>query len=149
MVLRKPVESPGPPLSVVPVSRAQPSARGSMLAVLVVQGLVTPAMVATARPLATAVAPRATVARLAPVHRSLHRSRCRTVRLQTEDDEASDGGSESPRRSAVLFRRLSDVLFLLTTIAIQAIGAASVIGGPARWKARPVRRPARTSLPTG
>jgi hypothetical protein len=114
----------------------------AMLAVaLVVQGLVTPAIVTTATPLATAIALRVAVAKppLAPVHRSVHRSRCRSVRLQTEDDEASDGDSESPRRSAVLFRRLSDVLFLLTSIAIQAIGAASVVGGPARCKgqARP------------
>ena len=113
-----------------------------MLAVaLVVQGLVTPAIVTTATPLATAIALRVAVAKppLAPVHRSVHRSRCRSVRLQTEDDEASDGDSESPRRSAVLFRRLSDVLFLLTSIAIQAIGAASVVGWPARCKgqARP------------
>ena len=108
-----------------------------MLAVALVQGLIPPAIVVTARPLATAVAPRAAVARppLAPVHRS----RCGSVRLQTEDDEASGGDSEPPRRSAVLLRRLNDVLFLLFTIAIQAIGAASVIGRPARCKARPVR----------
>ena len=107
-----------------------------MLAVgLVAQGLIPPATVVTARPLATAVAPRVAVARppLAPVHRS------RCVRLQAEDDEASGGDSEPPRRSAVLLRRLNDVLFLLFTIAIQAIGAASVIGRPARCKARPVR----------
>ena len=91
----------------------------------VAQGLVTPAFVVTARPLATAVAPRVAVVRppLAP----LHRSRCGSVRLQ-EDDEASGGDSEPPRRSAVLLRRLNDVLFLLFTIAIQIIGAASVIG---------------------
>ena len=109
-----------------------------MLAVaLVVQGLVTPAIVVTtARPLATAVAPRVAVVRppIAPVHQT----RCRSVRLQTEDDEGSDGDSERPRRSAVLLRRVSDVLFLLTTIAIQAIGAASVVGRPAVWIPRPV-----------
>ena len=82
------------------------------------------------------------------------------------DDEASGGDSEPPRRSAVLLRRLNDVLFLLFTIAIQAIGAASVIGRPARCKGgrcglgaaghgqpqpwRPARRAtARRSLPTG
>jgi hypothetical protein len=110
-----------------------------MLAVaLVVQGLVTPAAtVVTARPLPTATAPRVAVVRppLAPAHRS----RC-SVRLQTEDDEASGGDSEPPRRSAVLLRRLNDALFLLVTIAIQAIGAASVIGRPACTK-RGLHRP--------
>ena len=104
-----------------------------MLAVaLVVQGLIPPATVVMSRPLATAVAPRVAVARppIAPVHRF----RCGSVRLQAEDDEASGGDSEPPRRSAVLLRRLNDVLFLLFTIAIQAIGAASVIGRPARCK---------------
>ena len=57
------------------------------------------------------------------------------MRLQNRDDEASGSDSEPPRRSAVLLRRLNDVLFLLFTIAIQAIGAASVIGRPARCKA--------------
>ena len=136
-----------------------------MLAVgLVVQGLVTSATVVTARPLATATALRVAVVRppLVPVHRS----RCGSARLQTEDDEASGGDSEPPRRSAVLLRRLNDALFLLFTIAIQAIGAASVIGRPARCKGgrcglgaadhsqpqpwRPARRAtARASLPTG
>ena len=94
---------------------------------LVVQGLIPPATVATARPLATSVAPRVAVVRppLAPVHRS----RCGSVHLQEDDED-----SEPPRRSAVLLRRLNDVLFLLFTIAIQAIGAASVIGRPARCK---------------
>ena len=130
-----------------------------MLAVaLVVQGLIPPATVVTARPLATAAVVSLP---LAPVHRS----RCGSVRLQAEDDEASGGDSEPPRRSAVLLRRLNDVLFLLFTIAIQAIGAASVIGRPARCKGgrcglgadhsqpqpwRPARRAtARASLPTG
>ena len=112
-----------------------------MLAVaLVVHGLVTPAIVTTARPLANVAAPRVAAVRTVALAPPVHRSRCRSVRLQAEedDDDASDGDSEGPRRSAVLFRRVSDVLFLLTTIAIQAIGAASVIGGPARWNARPV-----------
>ena len=107
------------------------------LVALVVQGLIPPATVVTARPLATSVAPRLAVARPPPA--PVHRSRCGSVRLQTEDDEASGCDSEPPRRSAVLLRRLNDVLFLLFTIAIQAIGAASVIGRPARCKARPVR----------
>ena len=135
-----------------------------MLAVALVQGLIPPATVVMSRPLATAVAPRVAVVRppLAPAHRSC----CGSVRLQAEDDEASGGDSEPPRRSAVLLRRLNDVLFLLFTIAIQAIGAASVIGRlactkrgryslgaaghgqPQPW--RPARRAtARTSLPTG
>ena len=136
-----------------------------MLAVaLVVQGLIPPATVVMSRPLATAVAPRVAVARppIAPVHRF----RCGSVRLQAEDDEASGGDSEPPRRSAVLLRRLNDVLFLIFTIAIQAIGAASVIGRlactkrgrcglgvaghgqPQPW--RPARRAtAQASLPTG
>ena len=108
-----------------------------LVVALVVQGLVTPDIIVTsARPLATAVAPRVAVVRppVAPVHRS----RCCSLRLQTEDDEGSDGDSERPRRSAVLLRRVSDVLFLLTTIAIQAIGAASVVGRPAVWIPRPV-----------
>ena len=104
-----------------------------MLAVgLVAQGLIPPATVVTASPLATAIAPRVAVVRPPPA--PVRRSRCSSVRLQTEDDEASGGDSEPPRRSAVLLRRLNDVLFLLFTIAIQAIGAASVIGRPARCK---------------
>ena len=60
---------------------------------LVVQGLIPPATAVTARPLATAVAPRVAVVRppLAPAHRS----RCGSVRLQAEDDEASDSFKKS------------------------------------------------------
>ena len=103
-----------------------------LAAALVVHGLMPPATVVTARPLATTVAPRVAVARPPPA--PVHRSRFGSVRLQAEDDEASGGDSEPPRRSAVLLRRLNDVLFLLFTIAIQAIGAASVIGRPACTK---------------
>ena len=99
---------------------------GRMLAAVLIasEGLLVTTNTRTAAKLspATAVAPRL----VTPPRAAVQRARC-WVRLNEDGDGAGDD-AEEPRRSAVLYQRVSDVLFLLSTLAIQAIGAASLVG---------------------